>query len=94
MLEGLQAILDKQAVLSTVNADDLLQKPHKVEEDYQRHVATFVPMGDVSDFVDRLVRLVVNSQTPKGMIVAPYGYGKTRVQFRKFFDFFGVKSSC
>ncbi len=77
MLEGLQAILDKQAVLSTVNADDLLRNPQKVEGDYQRHVATFVPMGDVSGFVDRLVRRVVKGKTPKGMIVAPYGYGKT-----------------
>lgn len=77
MLEGLQAILDKQAVLSTVNANDLLQNPQRVEGDYQRHVATFVPMGDVSDFADRLVRRVVKAKTPKGMIVAPYGYGKT-----------------
>lgn len=77
MLEGLQAILDKQAVLSTVNADDLMQNPQGVEVDYQRHVATFVPMGDVSDFADQLVRRVVKAKTPKGMIVAPYGYGKT-----------------
>lgn len=77
MLEGLQSILDKQAVLSTVNADDLLQDSQKVEGDYQRHVATFVPMGDVSGFAQRLVRRTVRSRTPKGMIVAPYGYGKT-----------------
>jgi len=77
MLEGLQAILDKQPVLSTVNADDLLQDPQGVEGDYQKHVATFVPMGDVSSFAQRLVRRVVKAKTPKGMIVAPYGYGKT-----------------
>jgi len=77
MLEGLQAILDKQAVLSTVNADDLLQNAQKVEGDYQRHVATFVPMGNVSEFADRLARRMVKAKTPKGMIVAPYGYGKT-----------------
>ena len=77
MLEGLEAILDKQPVLSTVNADDLLQNPSKVEGDYQRHVATFVPMGDVSGFAQRLVQRVIKAKTPKGMIVAPYGYGKT-----------------
>lgn len=77
MLEGLQAILDKQAVLSTVNADDLLQNPQRVENNYQKHVATFVPMGDISNFAHRLVRRVIKEKTPKGMIVAPYGYGKT-----------------
>jgi len=77
MLEGLQAILDKQPVLSTVNADDLLQNPQRVEGEYQKHVATFVPMGDVSNFAQRLVRRVIKAKTPKGMIIAPYGYGKT-----------------
>lgn len=77
MLKGLQSILDKEAVLSTVNADDLLHEPHKVEANYQRHVATFISMGSVSDFATRLIRRVMKAKTPKGMIVAPYGYGKT-----------------
>jgi hypothetical protein len=77
MLEGLQAILEKEPVLSTVNADDLLQNAQRVEGDYQKHVATFVPMGDVDAFSARLIKRVVGARTPKGMIVAPYGYGKT-----------------
>jgi len=77
MLEGLQAILDKEVVLSTVNADDLLYNAQKVEDDYQKHVATFIPMGDVSAFSTRLIKRVVGARTPKGLIVAPYGYGKT-----------------
>ncbi len=77
MLQGLQAILEKEVVLSTVNADDLLHNPQRVESEYQRHVATFVPMGDVTGFSARLIRRVLAAKTPKGMIVAPYGYGKT-----------------
>lgn len=77
MLEGLQAILEKEPVLSTVNADDLLHNAQGVEGDYQKHVATFVPMGDVDAFSTRLIKRVVGARTPKGMIVAPYGYGKT-----------------
>ena len=77
MLEGLQAILEKAVVLSTVNANDLLRNPQKVEGDYQKHVATFIPMGDVAAFSMRLVRRVISAKTPKGLIVAPYGYGKT-----------------
>ena len=77
MLEGLQAILDKKVVLSTVNADDLLHVPQKVENDYLKHVATFIPMGDIGAFSTRLVKRVKGAKTPKGLIVAPYGYGKT-----------------
>lgn len=77
MLEGLQAILEKETVLPTVNADDLLSNAQKVEGQYQRHVATFMPMGEVTAISTRLVRGVTNAKTPKGMIVAPYGYGKT-----------------
>ncbi|MBC8263375.1 MAG: hypothetical protein H8E47_04540 [Anaerolineales bacterium] len=77
MLEGLEAILDKQAVISTVNADDLLHNPQKVESDYQKHVDTFIPMGNVGAFSERLTKRVLDAKTPKGLIVAPYGYGKT-----------------
>lgn len=77
MLEGLQAILDKAVVLSTVNADDLLNRTAEVEANYTRHVVTFIPMGDTGDFSRRLTRLVINAKTPKGLIVADYGYGKT-----------------
>lgn len=77
MLEGLQAILEKEPVLSTVNAEDLQSDPLKVEGDYARHVSTFVPMGEVPGFGERLHRRIAGAKTSKGMIVAPYGYGKT-----------------
>lgn len=77
MLAGLQAILEKDVVLSTVNADDLLFDAQKVESAYQKHVQTFIPMGDVTNFSSRLARRVTGAKTPKGLIVAPYGYGKT-----------------
>lgn len=77
MLTGLQAILDKEVVLSTVNADDLLHHASKVEADYARHVATFIPMGDTGNFSKRIIKLTTNSKTPKGLIIADYGYGKT-----------------
>lgn len=77
MLAGLQTILEKQIVLSTINADDLLQNPSKVENDYHKHVATFIPMGDIGEFSMRLSKGVTGAKTPKGLIVAPYGFGKT-----------------
>ena len=77
MLEGLQAILEKEVVIATVSADDLARDPGKVEADYQYHVATFIPMGEIQNFADRIVKKVLNNQTPKGLVIAPYGYGKT-----------------
>lgn len=77
MLDGLQTILSKKVVIPTVNADDLLHRPDKAENDYLYHVQTFVPLGDTTDYSKRLTRRVIDAKTPKGLIVAPYGYGKT-----------------
>jgi len=77
MLEGLQYILDKKIVVSTVNANDLLRAPHEVDSTYDHHAATFIPLGDVGDYVHHFRKAVEKSKTPKGMVVAPYGYGKT-----------------
>lgn len=77
MLAGLQAILEKQVVLSTVSAHDLQMRPQKIESDYLKHVETFISMGDIEAYGERLADQVIKGKTPKGMIVAPYGYGKT-----------------
>lgn len=77
MLEGLQAILDKDVVVSTVSDEDLLTRPQEMESRYRYHVETFIPMGDVEDFGHRLIKQVQAAKAPKGSLVAPYGYGKT-----------------
>ena len=77
MLAGLQAILEKQVVLSTVAAHDLRTRPQQIESNYLKHVETFIPMGDIEVYGERLANQVSEGKTPKGMIVAPYGYGKT-----------------
>ncbi len=77
MIEGLQHILDKDIVVSTVNADDLLRTPDRVDNAYEHHAATFIPLGEIGDYTQRFFKLVKAARTPKGMLVAPYGYGKT-----------------
>lgn len=77
MIEGLQHILSKRIVVPTVNADDLTNTPAQVDADYTAHAYTFVPMGPVDEIADRLVRQVTSRKTIKGMLIAPYGYGKT-----------------
>lgn len=77
MIEGLQYILDKRIVVPTVNADDLTTTPAQVDADYSNHAHTFIPMGPVEEIADRLVKQVASRKTIKGMLIAPYGYGKT-----------------
>jgi len=77
MIEGLQYILDKDIVVSTVNANDLLRAPHQVDSTYEHHAATFIPLGEVGDHAQRFLKKITAVKTPKGMLVAPYGYGKT-----------------
>lgn len=77
MLEGLQAILEKDIIVSTVNPQDLLQDSQRVEGIYHHHVATFIPMGDMQELGKRLAKKVQLGKTVKGLLTAPYGYGKT-----------------
>lgn len=77
MIEGLKAILEKDEVISTVSAERILYDPQNVESYYLYHVRTFIPMGDIKSYLDKLLKCVEQCQTPKGYIVADYGYGKT-----------------
>lgn len=75
--EGLRDILEKKQVVSTKFAEQLLSEPQEVEHAYLAHYHTHVPLGDTDDFVKRLTDKTKQAKTPKGAIVAPWGYGKT-----------------
>jgi hypothetical protein len=72
MLDGL-----KDIVVSTVNSKDLMENAESVEGVYQRHVATFIPMGNMKELGRHLAQKVQSGKTVKGLLTAPYGYGKT-----------------
>jgi hypothetical protein len=55
----------------------LLKEPHEVEHAYLEHYHTHVALGDTDDFVKRLVERVRQAKTPKGAVIAPWGFGKT-----------------
>jgi hypothetical protein len=86
-LEGLEYILNKREVVPTVSSLALLERPEQVENDYRRHVRTYVPIsraaagdGDqmsVEKFEQRAIQQVTNARAPRGYITADYGYGKT-----------------
>jgi len=86
-IEGLDYILNKQEIVPTVSARDLLERSERVEDDYRRHVRTYVPINraaegqegtlSVEDFERRVISEVKNAKAPRGYLTAEYGYGKT-----------------
>lgn len=75
--DGLRDILTKQTVVQTKFAEQLLSEPEEVEHAYLAHYHTHVPLGDTDDFAKRLADKTKQAKTPKGAVIAPWGYGKT-----------------
>ena len=86
-LEGLQAILDKEEIVATQRAEDLLNRPEIVDRVYQGHVRTYIPLSrqasgnengqSVMEFERRVMREVKQAGAIRGYITAEYGHGKT-----------------
>ncbi len=86
-LEGLQAILDKEEIVSTPLASDMLDHPARIEDLFRLHVRTYIPLGrqmtsgepgpGVVDFERRVIRDVREGGATRGYITGEYGYGKT-----------------
>ena len=87
-LEQLEIILDKNPVIATWTAQDLLERPAMVRGNYLKHARSFVPLGRLSgsseedqltieEYEKRLIKLVKEKGAAKGYITADYGYGKT-----------------
>jgi DNA-binding transcriptional regulator of glucitol operon len=86
-LEGLQAILEKEEIVATQRAEDLLSRPDIVDRVYQGHVRTYIPLSrqapgnengqSVIEFERRVIREIKQSGAIRGYITAEYGHGKT-----------------
>ena len=87
-LEHLDIVLKKQPIIATWTAQDILERPDTVRENYLQHVRSFVVIGKVksstdeeqftiTDYEKRLLKLVKDKGAAKGYITADYGYGKT-----------------
>ena len=87
-LEHLDIVLKKQPIIATWTAQDILEHPDTVRENYLQHVRSFVVIGKVksstdeeqftiTDYEKRLLKLVKDKGAAKGYITADYGYGKT-----------------
>ncbi len=87
-LEHLDVVLQKQPIIATWTAQDILDHPEVVRDNYLQHVRSFVIIGKVksstddeqftiTDYEKRLLKLVKSKGAAKGYITADYGYGKT-----------------
>lgn len=88
-IEGLQVVLDKEPVVPTPDADQLVTAPQTVETAFVYHVRSYVPFGrqagaddesdaiSIADYEKRLIAKVKAKAAPKGYITADFGYGKT-----------------
>src|SRR6266566_1212260 len=87
-LTHLDVILQKQPIIATWTAQDILERPETVRENYLQHVRSFVIIGKIksstdeeqftiTDYEKRLLKLVKAKGAAKGYITADYGYGKT-----------------
>lgn len=87
-LDRLDIILNKKPIIGTWLAQDLIERPEMVRENYLEHVRSFVALNridattqddqpTVEEYEKRLLKLVREGGAAKGFIVAEYGYGKT-----------------
>ncbi|MBW7959472.1 MAG: hypothetical protein H3C69_07920 [Candidatus Promineofilum sp.] len=85
-IEGLQAILDKDEIVATHQAEDLIAHPDLVEGSYRHHVRTYVPFShnipgrdgqSVPAFEKKVIRDIKDAKVVRGYITAEYGHGKT-----------------
>ncbi len=81
---GLQAILEKDAIVPTRLARDFLDHPQEVDDLYKHHVRTYIPLqtgsdeaAGVQDFSKKFIKQVKDARAPRGYITADFGYGKT-----------------
>lgn len=81
---GLEAITEKEEIVATQHARELLERPAVVEQTYIQYVRSYIPLGQqgqegrsVVDFERRVIRDVKDKKVPRGYITADYGYGKT-----------------
>lgn len=82
MLEELDVILNKDAIVTTYPVQWLVSTPDQVEYHYRTHARTHIPLGDTTKYVDTIFKWVGggNKGAFIGAVVGDYGHGKTSFQ--------------
>jgi len=82
MIEELDLILNKDAIITTFPVKYLISTPEDVENVYRAHARTHIPLGDTSKYVDTIFKWIGggNQGAFIGAVVGDYGHGKTSFQ--------------
>lgn len=82
--DGLHAILNKEEVIPTRQAQDFLNDSQEIDDIYKNHVRTYIPLQSGIDeasgvlaFASKFIRQIKDARAPRGYITADFGYGKT-----------------
>jgi len=76
--DSLAEIMEKDPIIATFSADDLIKTPDFVESVYSKHAETHISLGDTTGYQENLIKwIVTNRGSVTGAIVGDYGYGKT-----------------
>lgn len=74
----LEKIRQKDPIIATYSATDLLSASKIVDETYSEHALTHISIGNISDYLQNLLKWIrINKGCAVGAIVGPFGYGKT-----------------
>lgn len=78
-VKDLDLLLNKECIIPTCRAEDLLIDPHEVERVYATYARTHVPLGDTATYVKTLKQYVTGTFKKAffGAVVGAYGDGKT-----------------
>ena len=82
MLEELDLILNKDAIITTFPVKYLISAPDQVEYVYRTHARTHIPLGDTTKYVETIFKWVggENKGAFIGAVIGDYGHGKTSFQ--------------
>ena len=77
-IEDLDLILKKDPIITTWEAQSLMDNPGDVERNYVIHAKTHLSLGDTSKYVETIFKWVSENQgTFVGAVLGDYGEGKT-----------------
>ena len=76
-LRKLAPVLEKNPIVETAKASDILEAAADQEEFYNRACISYHPLHDEKAFENKIVSRLEKRKAAVGAVVAPYGYGKT-----------------
>ena len=80
MFDELKIILEKDPIISTYNAGDIIKSPKSVEKYYGSIAKTHMSLGDTNQYQQRIYDCLIRNQTTfNGAVVGEYGFGKTSI---------------